>query len=79
MRFRKLPAFHLYAFKAAEIGLTAFFATLFLYSFVPWAYALSLGFAALAALEIAAVALVIPAFRTDLKGLYWVLKERRTP
>ncbi|MEZ5768143.1 MAG: CDP-alcohol phosphatidyltransferase family protein [Paracoccaceae bacterium] len=79
VRFRKLPAFHLYAFKAADIGMIAFFATLFLYGFLPWAYALSLGFAALAALEIAALALVIPTFRTDLKGLYWVLKERRTP
>lgn len=78
-RFRKLPAFHLYSFKAADIGMTAFFAALFLYGFVPWAYALSLGFAALAALEIVAVALVIPEFRTDLKGLYWVLRARRAP
>jgi CDP-diacylglycerol--glycerol-3-phosphate 3-phosphatidyltransferase len=79
LRFGRLPAFHLYSFKAADVGMTAFFTTLFLYGFVPWAYALTLGFAALAALEIFAVALVIPEFRTDLKGLWWVLKARNTP
>lgn len=79
VRFGKLPAFHLYSFKAADIGMTAFFAGLFLYGFVPWGYALSLGFAALAALEIVAVALVIPEFRTDLKGLWWIFRARKTP
>lgn len=77
VKFGKLPAFHLYSFKIADIGMTGFFAALFLYGFVPWAYAASLGFAALAALEIVAVALAIPEFRTDLKGLWWVLKARR--
>jgi len=77
VKFGKLPAFHLYSFKAADIGMTAFFVALFLYGFVPWAYALSLGFAALAALEILAVALAIPEFRTDLKGLWWVLRADR--
>ena len=79
IRFRKLPAFHLYSFKLADIGLTGFFVVLFLYGFVPWAYAAALGLAALAALEITAVALVIREFRTDLKGLWWVLKSRSTP
>lgn len=76
VRFGKLPAFHLYAFKLADLGMTAFFAVLFLYGFVPWAYAIALGFAALAALEIFVVALVIDDFKTDLKGLWWVLKVR---
>ena len=79
IKFRKLPAFHLYSFKLADIGMTGFFGVLFLYGFVPWAYALSLGFAALAALEIVAVALLIPECRTDLKGLWWVLQARRRP
>lgn len=77
VKFRRLPAFHLYSFKIADIGLTAFFAAVFLIGFSPWAYAAAMSFATLAALEIVAVALVIDRFEPDLKGLWWVLKARR--
>lgn len=77
VKFRRLPAFHLYSFKLADLALTAFFVAVFLYDFLPWAYALSMSLATLAALEIIAVALVIDRFRTDLKGLWWVLRSRR--
>jgi cardiolipin synthase (CMP-forming) len=76
-RFRRLPAFHLYSFKLADLVLTAFFAAVFLYDFLPWAYALSMSLATLAALEIIVVALVVERFRTDLKGIWWVLRARR--
>lgn len=77
VKFQRLPAFHLYSFKVADVGLTAFFVAVFLYDFLPWAYALSMSFATLAAIEVIAVALVIDHFRTDLKGLWWVLRARR--
>ncbi|GGD31815.1 CDP-alcohol phosphatidyltransferase family protein [Sinisalibacter lacisalsi] len=77
VKFGRLPAFHLYSFKLADLALTAFFIAVFLYDFLPWAYALSMSLATLAALEIIAVALVIDRFRTDLKGLWWVLRARR--
>lgn len=76
-KFVKLPAFHLCAVKATDVGMTAFFAALFLYGFVPWDFAHSFGFSTLAGLEIAAVALVIDKSDTDLKGLYWVLIAKR--
>lgn len=76
-RFGRLPAFHLYSFKLADIALTAFFASVFLVGFHPWAYAAAMLLATLAALEIIAVALLIDRFRTDLKGLWWVLKKPR--
>lgn len=78
LKFRRLPAFHLYSFKLADIGLTAFFAAVFLIEFYPWAYIASMSLAALAALEITAVALAVDRFRPDLKGLYWVLKARKS-
>jgi cardiolipin synthase (CMP-forming) len=77
VKFRRLPAFHLYSFKLADLVLTAFFAAVFLYDFLPWAYALSMSLATLAALEIIVVALVVERFRTDLKGIWWVLRARR--
>jgi hypothetical protein len=36
-------------------------------------------FAAIAALEVVAVALCLDGFRTKQRGLYWVLKARRSP
>jgi len=77
VKFCRLPAFHLYSFKLADVVMTAFFIAVFLYDFLPWAYALSMILGTLAALEIVAVALVIDRFRTDLKGLWWVLQARR--
>lgn len=77
VKFGRLPAFHLYSFKIADIFLTAFFAAVFLIGFSPLAYAGSMSFATLAALEIVAVALVIDRFEPDLKGLWWVLRSRR--
>jgi len=77
VKFRRLPAFHLYSFKLADLALTAFFISVFLYEFLPWAYAVSMSLATLAALEVIAVALVIERFRTDLKGLWWVLEARQ--
>ncbi len=77
IRFGRLPAFHLWSFKVADVALTLFFVTLFVHGFVPWAYALSMGLATLAAAEVIAVALVVDRFRTDLKGLWWVIRARR--
>ncbi len=79
VKFRRLPAFHLCSFKFADVVLTGFFLAVFLYDFLPWAYALAMSAATLAAMEIIVVALLIDRFRTDLKGLWWVLKARRRP
>lgn len=76
VKFGKLPAFHLYSFKATDVVLTGFFVVLFLYGFVWWFYVLSTLCLALASLEIVAVALVIDEFRTNQKGLWWVLAAR---
>lgn len=77
IRFRRLPAFHLYSFKPADVGLTAFFAAVFLIGFSPLAYAAAMSLATLAALEIIAVALAIDRFRPNLKGLWWVLRRKQ--
>jgi phosphatidylglycerophosphate synthase len=77
IRFRRLPAFHLYSFKLADLGLTAFFVAVFVLDFYQWAYVASMSLATFAALEIVAVALVIDRFQPDLKGLWWVLRARR--
>lgn len=77
VKFAKLPAFHLYSFKATDVVLTGFFVALFLYGFVWWFYVLSTLCLAAASLEIVAVALVIDEFRTNQKGLWWVLAARR--
>lgn len=77
IRFRKLPAFHLYSFKATDVILTGFFITLFTYGFVKWFFVFSTICASIAALEIVLVALVLKEFRPNQKGIYWVLRARK--
>jgi cardiolipin synthase len=79
VKFGKLPAFHLYSFKATDVVLTVFFVVLFLYGFVKWLYVFSTLCLAIASLEIVAVALVIDEFRTNQKGLWWVLRGHGDP
>lgn len=76
IRFGKLPAFHLYSFKATDFLLTGFFLVLFTYGFVQWLFIFAMVFSTLASLEIVLVALVLDEFRTNQRGLYWVLKAR---
>ena len=75
VRFRKLPAFHLYSFKVNDVILAIFFVTVFTYGFIKWLFIFAMVFASLASLEIVLVAVFIREFRTNQKGLYWVLKN----
>ena len=76
VRFKKLPAFHLYSFKVNDFILAAFFVTLFTYGFVQWLFIFAMVFASLASLEIVLVALFLDEFHTNQKGLYWVLSDK---
>ena len=76
LRFRKLPAFHLFSFKVNDFILAVFFITLFAYGFIQWLFIFAMIFASLASLEIVLVVIFIDEFRTNQKGLYWVLKNR---
>lgn len=77
LRFGKLPAFHLYSFRATGYLLAANFILIFTLGYMRGFFLFALVFGTLACLEIVAVALALDTFRTDQRGLYWVLRNRK--
>ncbi len=51
---------------------------LFTYGFIPIFYYIMIIWAILSVLEMIAIQMIIPEMKPNLKGLYWVLKERQS-
>lgn len=77
VRFRKFPSYHLYTTKAGGYIEGGFFILLFTIGFITPYYYLVVVWAVMAAIECIIINLIIPEMRSDIKGLYWVLKERK--
>lgn len=77
IRFRKMPALHLYSgvIKASLQGV--FFFVLFAFGFWPWLFYLAAGWGILAYVEKTAVLFLLEDIAPGTKGLYWVLARRR--
>lgn len=78
IKFRKFPSFHLYMTKIGGYIQGAFFICLFTIGFVTPFYYLVIIWGITGAVEHLAIQMVIPEMRSNVKGLYWVLKERKT-
>jgi len=77
IKFRKFPSFHLYITKIGGYIQGAFFICLFTIGFIAPFYYFMIIWGILGAIECIAIDMVIPEMRSNIKGLYWVLKERR--
>ena len=77
IKFRKFPSFHLYMTKISGYIQGAFFISIFSLGFFAPLYYLMITWAIIGALEHIAIQMVIPEMRSNVKGLYWVLKEKR--
>jgi len=78
IKFGKFPSLHLYMTKINGYIQGAFFICLFTVGFITPIYYLTIGRGILGAIEHIAIQLVSPEYRSNVKGLYWVLKERKT-
>lgn len=76
IKFRKFPTYHLYTTKAGGYIEGGFFISLFTIGFITPYYYLVVAWAIMGAVECIAINLLIPEMRSDIKGLYWVVKER---
>jgi len=76
IKFRMFPSYHLYITKIGGYIQGAFFIYLFTIGFVTPFYYFMIVWGILGAIECIAIDLVIPEMRSNVKGLYWVLKER---
>jgi cardiolipin synthase (CMP-forming) len=76
VKFGKFPSFHMYITKIGGYLQGAFFICLFTVGFIAPFYYFVICWGILGAIESIAIQLVIPEMRSNVKGLYWVLKEK---
>jgi CDP-diacylglycerol--glycerol-3-phosphate 3-phosphatidyltransferase len=78
VKFKRFPSFHLYSTKIGGYIEGIFFITLFTVGFITPFYYFMIFWGILAAIEHIAIQLVIPRMRSNVKGLYWVLREKNS-
>jgi cardiolipin synthase (CMP-forming) len=76
IRFKKIPGLHLYFAVAAGYIQGAFFFVLFVWGFYAWMYYLAVGWGVIAYIEKILVLLRIDDIKFDVKGLYWLFKNK---
>ena len=77
VRYGRLSSFHTYLSKIVANLLGFFIGWLFLFGFEPWMLYLAAGTSIVASLEELALLRVLPEWRADVRGLWWVLREGR--
>jgi cardiolipin synthase (CMP-forming) len=77
IKFGKFPSFHMYLTKIGGYLQGAFFICLFTVGFIVPFYYFIICWGILGAIESIAIQIVIPEMRSNVKGLYWVLKEEK--
>lgn len=77
IRFKKMPSFHLYSFKATAAFQGILIVTLLVFGFNVPLYYFVMGFGILACLEAIAVSMVINEPIANARSLVWVLRHRK--
>ena len=79
IKFGRFPSLHLYSWKTGGYIQGAFFIILFSYGFITPFYYFMITWGIISALEHITIQMIIPQMRSNAKGLYWVLKEKKRP
>ena len=77
IKFRKFHSYHTVIEKSGGYVQALFFIGLFTIGFIGPLYYFMIIFGILGAIETIAIDILIPEMRSDILGLYWVLKERK--
>jgi len=77
LRYGRLSSFHTYLSRAAAYALGFFIGLLFLTGFESWLLYTALAFLIAATLEEFALLALLPEWTADVRGLWWVLRDRR--
>jgi len=75
-RYGRLSSFHTYASKAAGYALGFFIAALFAFGFMPWLFYAAAALSLISTVEELLLLWRLPVWRADVRGLWWVLRER---
>lgn len=76
IKFRQSPSLHLYSSKIGGYVQGIYFFILFAWFHLPWLYFMAIGLGYLSWLEEVIVLLIQKEPRSNVKGIYWVLKGR---
>jgi cardiolipin synthase (CMP-forming) len=76
IKFGKMSTLHTYATKIGGYLHGIFFFVLFAYDFIPELYYFIITWGILSILEMLVIQMIIPDMRSNVKGLYWILKDR---
>ena len=77
LRYGRLSSFHTYGAKIAGYLLGIFIGVLFVFGSHPWLLYIAAGCSIASNLEEFALLAVLPDWRADVRGLWWVMNERR--
>lgn len=77
IKFRKFPSLHMFTTKIGGYLQGAFFVCLFTVGFIVPFYYFVICWGIMGAVESIAIQMIIPEMRSNVKGIYWVLKERK--
>jgi CDP-diacylglycerol--glycerol-3-phosphate 3-phosphatidyltransferase len=76
LRYRRLSSFHTLLSKAAGYMLGIFIGVLFIFGFQSWLFWLAIVTSVASNLEEFFLLAVLPEWRSDVRGLWWVLREQ---
>lgn len=74
VKFHKPSFFHTYSAKAAAFLQVAFLVCMFFFEPLPWLFYLAVAVSLLDALEDLILVFILRNYKTNIKGIYWVLK-----
>lgn len=76
LRYGRLSSFHTYVSKVAGYLLGIFVGVLFVFGFQPWLLYVAVATSVAGNLEEMILLRLLPEWRADVRGVYWVLRER---
>jgi len=77
LRYGRLSSFHTWLSKISANLLGLFIGTLFAVGFEPWLFHLAVGATILASAEEMVLLALLPRWRADVRGVWWVLRNSR--
>ncbi len=76
IKFQKLPSLHLYSSKIGGYAQGIFFFVLFAYGYVNWLFYIAIIIGVISFIEQISVLIYLPEMKSDVKGIYWLLKKQ---
>ena len=77
LRYGKLTSFHAYTIRVSVYGFGIFIMSLFLWGLHPWLLYVASAFNMLGNVESLIIMALLPEWTSDVRGLYWVLQQRK--